>query len=89
MSDPWDDASLPPKPADWVGPELGPVFVAAYETDSACCGDMIDAGDRARADGHGGWIHANGTCDATIEMTRAASPTVCSSCFCVHAGECL
>lgn len=67
-------------------PPLGPVFTAAYDTDSACCADMIEEGDRARADGYGGWIHANGRCDAEI---KTPSRSACGTCFTIHAGECL
>ena len=36
---------------------LGPVLTAGYATDDTCCGEGIEAGDRIRADGEGGWIH--------------------------------
>lgn len=65
-------------------PAVGPVFHASFESDSACCGDLIEPGDRARADGYGGWIHANGRCDAPIKSPS----TPCLSCFTIHAGEC-
>jgi hypothetical protein len=44
--------------------ELGPVFTAVYDGEDACCGEGIEEGQQARADGEGGWIHANGRCDA-------------------------
>lgn len=70
---------------------FGPVFAAMYTTDSACCGNAIEPGDDARADGRGGWIHANRECeqDAAEGGIRAAEEHACPSCFCVHAGECL
>lgn len=43
--------------------KLGPIFPAGYETDDACCGYGIEAGDKIRADGSGGWIHADEECE--------------------------
>lgn len=87
MSDFYDDADLPAKPQDWTGPDLGPVFTATYTTESTCCGEMIRPGDEARADGSGGWIHAVPECEKP-GVSVAMVVTICSSCFCVHAGEC-
>ena len=44
-------------------PAFGPVFVAEHESDDACCGEGIVPGEDIRADGHGGWIHADTTCE--------------------------
>jgi hypothetical protein len=44
-------------------PALGPIFMATYETDDACCGQGIQPGEDIRADGRGGWIHADDGCE--------------------------
>jgi hypothetical protein len=94
MDDFWDDpGALPPKPADWTGPDLGPIFTATYESDSACCGEMIMPGEDARADGRGGWIHADTSCEAIVRAVATGSDDLaagrlCPQCFCFHAGEC-
>lgn len=59
----------------------GPIFTATFDSEDACCGHGIEAGERIRADGDGGWVHA-----ACQEMTGAAA---CGRCFLVHKGECL
>jgi hypothetical protein len=45
------------------GPQFGPVFTAEHESDDACCGDGIVPGEDIRADGQGGWVHADTTCE--------------------------
>ena len=55
LSDLVDDARL--------GREFGPVFMATYESDDDCCGEGIVAGEDIRADGRGGWIHADDNCE--------------------------
>lgn len=42
---------------------FGPVITATYEGEDSCCGMGIEEGDRIRADGQGGWIHANEDCE--------------------------
>jgi len=42
---------------------FGPVFTAVFESDDACCGEGIEPGEDIRAGGHGGWIHADDTCE--------------------------
>jgi hypothetical protein len=42
---------------------LGPVFRATFESEDACCGEGIVPGEDIRADGSGGWIHADTTCE--------------------------
>lgn len=44
-------------------PRLGPVFTATYDCDDACCGEGIYEGEQIRADGSGGWTHADDTCE--------------------------
>lgn len=44
-------------------PRLGPVFTATFDSEDACCGMGIEIGDDVRADGHGGWIHADDECE--------------------------
>lgn len=43
---------------------FGPIFTATFESDSACCGEAIVPGEDIRADGLGGWIHADDQCEA-------------------------
>lgn len=44
-------------------PRFGPVFMSTYESDDTCCGEGIVAGEDIRADGRGGWIHADAECE--------------------------
>lgn len=44
-------------------PQFGPVFMATHDGEDACCGEGIVAGEDIRADGHGGWIHADDGCE--------------------------
>lgn len=44
-------------------PQLGPVFMATYDCEDACCGEGIVVGEDIRADGSGGWIHADDGCE--------------------------
>lgn len=74
--------------------EFGPIFTATYESDDACCGEGIQPGEDIRADGSGGWIHADDSCEAIAGPARGRrerqmpQQPVCSRCFCAHAGEC-
>src|SRR6185312_8126575 len=43
--------------------KLGPIFCAEFESDDSCCGEGIVPGEDIRADGRGGWIHADTTCE--------------------------
>lgn len=43
--------------------KFGPVFMAEFESEDSCCGEGIVPGEDIRADGHGGWIHADTTCE--------------------------
>lgn len=45
------------------GPGFGPVFAAGYDSDDACCGDGIEAGQQIRGI-DGGFIHATEQCEA-------------------------
>ena len=42
---------------------MGPVFVASYESDCPSCDEPIVPGEDIRADGHGGYIHADTQCE--------------------------
>lgn len=42
---------------------FGPTFMAEFESEDSCCGEGIVPGEDIRADGHGGWIHADTTCE--------------------------
>jgi hypothetical protein len=53
----FDDAEQP------AGPRFGPIFMATYESNCASCGDFILQGEGIRADGQGGWIHADDDCE--------------------------
>lgn len=66
---------------------LGPIFTATFESEDACCGDGIVPGEKIRADGAGGWIHAVAGCEGLApERPGAVIVTVaCTSCFLVHA----
>ena len=65
---------------------LGPVFTATYESDAACCSEPIVPGEDIRADGRGGWIHADDQCEAIalVGLERSRSP-MCPRCWCQHA----
>ena len=51
----FDDASEPVR--------LGPVFMATYEGECTSCDEVIQPGEDIRADGAGGWIHADDMCE--------------------------
>jgi hypothetical protein len=85
VSDFYDEATEPEESG------LGPIFTATYESDSSCCGEPIQPGEDIRADGSGGWIHADDVCERTIRVPvpdARASGRLCPLCFCFHAGEC-
>lgn len=44
-------------------PAFGPVFTAEHESEDACCGEGVVPGEDIRADGRGGWIHADDGCE--------------------------
>lgn len=73
-------------------PGLGPIFTASYETECESCDEPIRPGEDARADGQGGWIHADTMCEKVAAkghpqlLTRRDTP--CTRCFTIHAGEC-
>lgn len=43
--------------------KLGSIFTAEHESAGACCDEGIVPGEDIRADGRGGWIHADTTCE--------------------------
>lgn len=57
MTDFWEGAEQAP------APRFGPVFVASFETECESCEDSIQPGEDARANGRGGWIHADTMCE--------------------------
>lgn len=57
--DPFDDAD---SELD-SGPQLGPIFPAAYDSEDECCGQGLHAGQVIRANGEGGFIHASFECE--------------------------
>lgn len=84
MSDFYDDAAVSEGAS-----LLGPIFIAEFETDCSSCPDMIEPGDRARADGAGTWIHATLQCERVAKSRHTATASAaCPECFCVHAGHC-
>ena len=44
-------------------PRFGPIFMATYDGECAACDGLIAAGEDIRADGRGGWIHADDQCE--------------------------
>lgn len=44
-------------------PRFGPIFMATYDGECAACDGLIVAGEDIRADGRGGWIHADDQCE--------------------------
>jgi hypothetical protein len=93
-----DFYDLPPLAPKWSGPlstqGLGPIFTATYESECKSCDDLIVPGEDARADGRGGWIHADTMCEKVAEAVSSGSDDraggrLCPSCFTFHAGECL
>jgi hypothetical protein len=59
----WDMVSPP-------GPSLGPIFTATYESECESCDEPIVPGEDARADGRGGWIHADTMCEKVARNGR-------------------
>lgn len=47
-------------------PRFGPVFMAQFGSDDACCGEGIVPGEDIRSDGEGGWIHASEACERMV-----------------------
>jgi len=43
--------------------EFGPVFCAGHESECESCDEGIVPGEDIRADGRGGWIHADAMCE--------------------------
>jgi hypothetical protein len=87
MNDFYDDAT-PVRSARPRG-DLGPIFTATYESDAACCSEVIQPGEDIRADGRGGWIHADDQCEeiALIGTRPAPSRTtgqICPRCWFIH-----
>lgn len=48
---------------DDSGPKFGPVFTATYESECPSCDERILPGEDIRADGQGGYIHADTQCE--------------------------
>lgn len=65
---------------------FGPVFVATYEGDCASCADPIVPGEDIRADGRGGWIHADDQCERVAAEVSSFGhrPVACPACWTVH-----
>lgn len=83
-----DDLFEPAEPAT----AFGPVFTATYESHCASCYELIVPGEDARADGAGGWIHADDQCERIAtphRPTRGRRLIPCPDCRLYHAGECL
>jgi hypothetical protein len=62
----WDMVTPPVTKAShgiWPAHSFGPIFTATYETECESCDEGIQPGEDARADGHGGWIHADTMCE--------------------------
>jgi hypothetical protein len=65
--------------------QMGPVFTATYDSEDSCCGGGIEEGNSIRADGHGGWVHAD--CK-DAEQAPPVKIEPCPKCFLVHAWAC-
>lgn len=48
---------------DEDAPKFGPILTAQMHGPDACCDEGIVPGEDIRADGRGGWIHADDTCE--------------------------
>lgn len=48
--------------------EFGPVFTATYESECDACDGAIWPGEAIRADGRGGWIHADTECEKIASL---------------------
>jgi hypothetical protein len=73
MSDFYDEAGPEARRESvgiWPAYSFGPVFTATYETECASCDDPIGPGEDARADGRGGWIHADTTCERVAKHSE-------------------
>jgi hypothetical protein len=46
---------------------LGRIFMAQHESEDSCCGEGIVPGEDIRADGQGGWIHADDSCGRMVQ----------------------
>jgi hypothetical protein len=84
-ADLWDE----PGPTE---PTMGPVFMAEYESEDACCGDGIVPGEDIRGY-RGGWIHADDQCEKLArtvpgETGDGREVRLCPRCTAIHAGEC-
>jgi hypothetical protein len=69
---------------------FGPIFMADYHSEDSCCDEGIQPGEDIRADGRGGWIHADDQCEkiaSTVpgETLDGARAQICRACFLVHA----
>lgn len=54
---------------------FGPIFVAQYDnTLCSGCGDYVEPGEDLRADGTGGWVHADDECEALF-LGQSPRPT--------------
>lgn len=60
---------------------MGPVFIAAFDSDCEECDELIEKGQEARMVGEGKAIHA-------VCPTASRAPAVCPKCNLAHAGEC-
>lgn len=46
-----------------IGTKFGPIFMATFPGTCSACDDLIYQGEDIRADGSGGWIHADDGCE--------------------------
>lgn len=93
----WDEAQPLPRVDRGLSTDprgFGPIFTASFESESACCGESIVPGEDIRADGHGGWIHADDQCEKMVapiqdSLARAVGKErlTCEKCFLIHGAE--
>jgi hypothetical protein len=61
----FEPAGPPPRPTGRAA--FGPVFMAQYDnTLCSGCHDYVELGEDIRADGLGGWVHADDMCEELV-----------------------
>lgn len=66
-------------------PKLGPAFRATFDSEADCCLMGIEEGEMIRADGQGGWVHAD--CPDAVTVIPKRLPPVCMLPACGCSGE--
>lgn len=69
---------------------LGAVFTAEYEGSCSGCEDPVVPGEDVRADGQGGYVHADDQCERAVAGAPVRSRPAeisCSRCFQLRASN--